>query len=499
MHYLIGRTDSKLFDARIDAEGSHVILHSRGGATGGRPPRNTDYALALQIICERAKRGGRLRRVLIDSAVARKLPERDRVLLEHSEIDEIDADNLARLIRLRLRRHGQAAGVTGGNSTKQVRFEFDIPHHSAITSLRLRKSDGSKPDFSGRLGSGPPGVVLTISEEPSLVGDGFNTWRAALLKDARRDGDLWVHATERFVFRNQADRKSVQLGARTALGIDPTGDRWAVQINEAATPGDLNVTSAIAVDQNGRPYLLRQGRLNPPTPDKEPILYAEFARLTGWTPTPVTNGDTKIKRDWYIVSPLDVPADEIRERTARFVDGCVTARSGGKGSGTPADLTILAELSAADESGGTYETGAQAARDPKVVRKWQGEVWTAMAKLLRGYDFNVEKPRPARRYEVDAEVVSDKLKLLVEIKSGATAADVYSGLGQLLLYAKLLPRLAEHKPVLLLPALPHPLLADAVAACGIMLCTFDCQEIDGVIVTNFSDAFLQVCGLKRQG
>lgn len=497
MHYLIGRSDSHLFDARIDVEGSSVILHSRGGATDGRPPRNTGYALALQIICERAKRGGYLRRVLIDSAVARRLPEQDRVLLERAEIDEVDAAELAKLIRTRMRRHGQATGVSGGNSTKQVRFDFDLSHHSVITALRLRKADTSKVAPSDEGVAEAIESVFTISDAPTVVHEGFNVWREAMLEDARRDGDLWIQASERFVLRNQADRKSSHLGARTALGIDPTGGRWAVQINEAATPGDLSVTSAIALDQDGRPHLLRQGRLNPPTPEEDPILYAEFAALTGWTPVLVINGDTNIKRDWYIVSPLDVPSAEIREWTARFVDGCAVARSKGRGSGAPEDRSILTELSANDETGGTYATGARSAQDPRIIRKWQGEVWTAMAKLLRDHDFNVDKPRPARRYEVDAEVVRGKLKLLVEIKSGAAAADVYSGLGQLLLYAKLLPRLSAHRPVLLLPALPHPLLAEAVAACGVTLCTFDCEEVAGVITTSFSDAFMGVCGLGK--
>jgi hypothetical protein len=86
--------------------------------------------------------------------------------------------------------------------------------------------------------------------------------------------------------------------------------------------------------------------------------------------------------------------------------------------------------------------------------------------------------------------------LLVEIKSGAAAADVYTGVGQLLLYAKLLPRLSSHKPILLLPAMPHPLLAEAVIDCGVTLCTFSCREEDGVVTTEFSKAFLQACGLK---
>lgn len=338
-------------------------------------------------------------------------------------------------------------------------------------------------------------ATLTISDDVATVGKWFDRWRAALLDGARRDGDLWVQSSDRFVFRNQPDQKALTLSARTALGIDPTGKRWAVQINEADTPGDPNVTSAIALDSDGRPFLLRQGRLNPPTRKEKPVLYAEFKALTGLNPAHVTNGNTHIKREWYVVTALDGPNEEIRANTASFVDACVIARSKGKRAGSPADLAIAAELAAADETGGTYEIGAQPARDGKTVRKWQGEVWTAMARLLRKADFTVDKPRPAGRYEVDAEIVRGDCRLLVEIKSGAAATDVYGGLGQLLIYAKLLARLEPYKPVLLLPALPAPPLVAAIEACGVALCTFDCIETDGVVATTFSAEFLALCGL----
>lgn len=498
MPYQIGNTDERLFDARIDVEGSSVILHSRGGGKGGGAPRNPGYAEALEAICRRAVRNGAyLDRVLIDSVPARLLPQTERILLDSSEIEGRGAAELAKLIRARLRRHGQAVGTKGGNSTKQVRFDFNLPQHSLITSLRLRKvmSCGARSPLEGTVAVTQ--TMLTISDEATLVAEGFNTWRAALLEGARRDEDLWVQSSDRFVFRNQANRKSMELGPRTALGVDPTGSRWAVQINEANTPADRRVTSAIATDAAGRPYLLRQGRLNPPTSDEDPILYEDFKNLTGWEAASVSNGDTKIKRDWYVVTPLDVASSEIRANTAHFIDACVVARSGGEGAGCVGDLAILTELSAPDETGGTFEVGAQPARDPKIVRKWQGEVWTAMAKLLRSFDFEVDKPRPAGRYEVDAEIVRGKRRLLVEIKCGATAADVYTGVGQLLLYSKLLPRLSSHTAVLLLPTMPRPVLAKAVADCGVTLCTYQCREEGDVVTAKFSRSFLQVCGLRR--
>ena len=336
---------------------------------------------------------------------------------------------------------------------------------------------------------------LRIVDDPKLTKGLFRRWRDALLETAARKDSLWLLPEERIVFRNQTDRKSEKLGPRVALGVDLMGEVWAVQINEAETAGDPNVTSAIALDGSGRPFLLRQGRLNPNSQSKEHILYDEFRRLTGLTPVDVINGDTHIKRDWYVVAALDLENTEIRRATARFVDLCVIARTAGIGVGDPQDLVVLEDLFSADEQGGVYSVGGWPATDPKDVRRIQGEVWLRMAALLRSNGLTIDKPRHAAGYEVDADVRGENLNLLIEIKSGTAAQDVYGGMGQLQLYRKLLPRLADHRPVLLLPGLPHAALLEAIAQCGVALCTFEITERDGEIEVVFSDAFLSFCGI----
>lgn len=338
---------------------------------------------------------------------------------------------------------------------------------------------------------------FTISSDPDLVGCSFALWRSALLEEATREARLWRLPEQRIVFRNQPDARSDQLGNRVALGVDPLGEVWAVQINEADDPGDANVLSAIALDSEARPHLIRQGRLNPNSQSRKTILYPEFRRLTGLQPINVTNGDTKIKRDWYVVTALDVDHDEIRRATGRFVDHCVTARTGGAGAGDPTDLELLADLYAADESGGTYIIGPREATDPRLVRKHQGEVWLQMATLLRAQSISVEKPRHAAGYAVDAEIVNKRRRLLVEIKSGASAEDVYGGMGQLQLYRKLLPRLADHRPILLLPDMPHRALVKAINECGVDLCTYITVETNERVDVTFSKEFLRLCGAKR--
>lgn len=302
---------------------------------------------------------------------------------------------------------------------------------------------------------------------------------------------MWRLPEERIVFRNQSQSSSTTLGPRTALGVDPLGKDWAVQINEGERPGDPNVTTAVAHDGDGRPYLLHQGRLSG-NRLSDPILEAEFERRTGLKPVAIENGDTRIGRSWHVVTPLDLDADEIRRRTARFIHLCVLARGGG--GVTSAEQAVLDQLYADDESGGTYERGGQPARDPRLVRKYQGEVWQSMAKLLRARKMIVRKPRHAAGYEVDAEVLNAKRRLLIEIKSDASAHDVYAGVGQLLLYRRLLPSLANHVPVLLLPRRPRPPLAEALDKCGIELCIFDFAEGGGKIIVKFDDSLLELCG-----
>ena len=115
--------------------------------------------------------------------------------------------------------------------------------------------------------------------------------------------------------------------------------------------------------------------------------------------------------------------------------------------------------------------------------------------LLREAGASVDKPRHAKGYEVDAELVKAKRLLLIEIKSGASAAEVYGGLGQLQLYRKLPPRIEHHEPVLLLPRLTASALADAVRPCGVMLVTYAVRAKGEQLAVTFSEAFYETCGI----
>lgn len=337
--------------------------------------------------------------------------------------------------------------------------------------------------------------MLTMSSDPRIVGQAFDTWRAALLEKGVRDGALWRLPEQRIVFRNQPDARSERLGARTSLGTDPAGNYWALQINEADTPGDANVTAGVATDERGDIFLIRQGRLNSPFAGRPPILEDEFRRLTGLVPTPVRNGDTSGKRrEWHVVTRLDVETDEIRDATGRFVDFCALARLHyAETEGRLPDTGPMEDVGR-DENAEGYTVGAQEASEPREVRRLQGEVWQALAVRLRAAGVMIDKPRHAAGYEVDAVVAAPGGALLVEIKTGNTAADVYGGMGQLRLYPRLLPKLGKHALVLLLPALPQPALVKAIGECGVSLHTYRLSKTAKGKV-EFDADFLRLCGL----
>lgn len=137
-------SDGSVLDARVDYWDQTIALHSRGGATGGRPARNTMYEAALfQIVRRGTQNGNVFSRILIDSdrAVTSFPEESDRLLLDSEEIDMLSPAELVRKIRVGLRTFGQKPGTKGGNSTKRVRF--DVKYGTSASIFRLRKKGPS--------------------------------------------------------------------------------------------------------------------------------------------------------------------------------------------------------------------------------------------------------------------------------------------------------------------------------------------------------------------
>jgi hypothetical protein len=219
MSHRIGNAD-ELFDARIDIDGSSLILHSRGGPTGGRAPRNTGYEHALAAICDRLTRGDlSVERILIDSAPARRLPEVERVLLARGEIAGMSAEDLVGEIRRRALRFGQTEGVKGGNSTKQIRFDFDAPERTIIAILQLQEWD----EEAGA-NAGDPAEVSRLSAEQLRRVTSLDIRQAVDRLLAGEDAPNFEDSRDYDVLvgdgRRLAPKKVFGLAVESALGIE---------------------------------------------------------------------------------------------------------------------------------------------------------------------------------------------------------------------------------------------------------------------------------------
>jgi hypothetical protein len=375
------------------------------------------------------------------------------------------------------------AGTMTAAEGVQLSFEALIDWSVA----EIAKFKPSYEALAARLGLGTKSLRL-LTEADAIRGH-LDRWRSAVLEGAisRRsvmlvpDGPIVVRATS-------------QEGGliETELGHDPSGRRWLVRINEAREPGSPNTLTGIAVDANGRTYLLRQGLLKGGG-FREEVTAAQFRARTGMKPVDVEASPTGIERDWFLVASLDEPGELVRTMTAEFVRACSVARS----------TTAVASPGhssgyrlGADEKGGTYVVGAAGPRDEKVVVRKQGLVWLALQQSLLSRDIMIEKPGHSLGYEVDAAFARPgRAPLLIEIKTGARAADIHTGVGQLHLYPALIDGLDEHERVLLLPYLPDDDLVRSVEKLGIIIATYDPgSDPDGSEI-KFSADFLQLCGL----
>ena len=120
-----------------------MLLHSRGGATGGRPARNTDYEKAILAIVRRLRSDESITppiiaRVLLDSRPARKMAPEERLLVDADELSGLSNEQAVTLIRSRAKSMGQTPGVSGGNSTKALRIVTQgLPPASVRSMLKL--------------------------------------------------------------------------------------------------------------------------------------------------------------------------------------------------------------------------------------------------------------------------------------------------------------------------------------------------------------------------
>lgn len=492
MVYLVLGDDGTPLDAHLDVVGNDIIFHSRGGTKGTPSIRNQDYGPALRLLLERlAAAGAQIEGAWVDSSRTAGFSEAQRSILSGPELLSSPAAQFS-LMSEHMRLVGRpAGGGYGGSTTKRIRIRVSRSFGATLAEVLGVRWEGDPPDTGGKTEHLPTPPALVLLTDLAAIDEAMRTWLDALEEGARS-----VTSTRRWVAdgafmltgrpsRHRSTALEVELGARTS------GEPWTVQLNAPRRAAD-GLTS-VAVNTIGERILLRQGRLQANPDSSGPVTGEAFRKGAGLSPVPVADRSTPQSRDWYVVANLAGPSAGIRRQTAAFVHACARARAASLGLSTSDALdTILGS----DEKGGSFFRKPVAARAEQEVIRLQGEVWLALRRRLEAAGIVMNKLRHEEGYEVDGVIYADSGRILLEIKTGTSAADIYEGVGQLMIYGRLL-KLTDHRLVLLLPIGAPSVLLETVADCGIEVHHFEDRSDAGGVDIWLSDDLLEVCGLPR--
>ncbi|MER5337974.1 DUF3883 domain-containing protein [Micromonospora sp. NPDC002717] len=150
-------------ECSVEPDGDHiaVILESMSGRADGRPPRNTDYRPALELILTRLKeRRAVIKSAIVDSRRTQLLPESSRSLISEPVhlADVPDPHALRRQLTNAQTTIGQAPDARRpGNSTKRIRLRIVVPGYGSSDAVRLAAdlAAGASPEADGEPGRLP--------------------------------------------------------------------------------------------------------------------------------------------------------------------------------------------------------------------------------------------------------------------------------------------------------------------------------------------------------
>jgi hypothetical protein len=398
--------------------------------------RNSDYRRGVEVVLERlGARGAVLHGARISSkAVANRLavdgvggaftPTGYQLPIGLEGAD-------MRRIRLSLGHAGALVASkpnSSGNSTRRLTLAVALPPPAL-----------SAGDLEMQLAGRPDSRTYTLIDKLEGVDSALAGWRVILESASQIVGGRlrWI-ASEAITLEVRASSK--RIGAHDIrLGIHAAGEPWAVEINAPSGATDANGLTTIAKDPSGRLILLRQGRLRANPDSSGDILEAAFKEFSGLVPVATDGAHAHTVRDWYVVADLTASPEEVLRRTGHFVHACARARLGTRGilagDGAPGREPIISEASG--ERGGVFVKRAVAPQPEKEIRRLQGEVWLALQSHLEKSNIALLKLRHEGGYEVDGLIVTPTRRILIEIKTGGSASDIYEGVGQLLIYSRM--------------------------------------------------------------
>lgn len=314
----------------------------------------------------------------------------------------------------------------------------------------------------------------------------FRRWVDALINRSTEDDGGWIIDGTGVIFGNYGHGIPGTIEDQVMLGVDASAESGIVKIVRPSVAGqDKKKLTVVGRDERGHVVLLREGWLK-----KNRISNAvreHFSEFSGLQPVQVTVAGRPSKREWHLVADVDGSADEIVASTVAFCHACALARW--KAEGGQDDYTGETEQYhfGVDEKGRIKKVRIEGAT--KEVEELQGYVSEALKAILGP---TMTKPR-RNRYEVDAMIES--ARLLVEIKTGTSAHDIYEAVGQLTLYPSLVSLPVGLNPIVLLPDTPvlRPYLAAALAKASIEVHFYSVGRVGKSPKISFTPAFLKRC------
>lgn len=309
-------------------------------------------------------------------------------------------------------------------------------------------------------------------EQRAEVADTLDAWRAAFQEGAAVIGMMGaqpVHWHERL--------GTWGLFGRTH-GKDPTGRSWnafgqrphgfrsniIVEINQPPRGIDTDLQAIFALDRRGRRWLLHQGRMSVAG---SRVTEADFIAATGLQPSTVRFSDGSASM-YHKVADLGAAPAVVQESIAAFVARCARARLVKIAGGQTVDAAAIEEWEhgLSPERTGDY---AVAPRAVTVAHRVHGEVWRVLASELKRRGVPHSNDRVGQ-HGPDMFTYGNASKVLFEIKTDHGAQDVFTAVGQLHVYERLLR--STYRKVLVLPRGMGRLLQGPVADLGIATVEF---------------------------
>lgn len=321
--------------------------------------------------------------------------------------------------------------------------------------------------------------VLSPVTSIEAVREWLERWRKMMMDGSTaHNRRLWISDVELVMELGALPNQ----GTSARLGTDPTGKRWAVEINDPSHAMDHNSLTTVAEDLSGRVFLLRQGLLK--TSCGPDISAGCLATKLGLEPVHLGFTGKGARRLWYVVCQLNAPADEVRTATAVFVKACEVVRGWLPTSYFPPVTTRLGT----DERGGKFVVMQRTAEE--IVRQRRhGMVYLKLKEALLAQCTEVYKLAHKLGYETDAVVRRpDGSLALVEIKTGVSAGEIQTGVGQLHVYRQLMDGLVDAELWLLIPASIDADLLRALAAVGVGTLKYQLNEINGEVTVAIPPA-----------